>query len=87
MNKLTKQWFDDVNRDVNDLTMSDLGGSKVFFKKPSPNSSQANGKLMPNKYAGSTTSGSSKILLESTDEEDEDDEDEIVIDKNLLPKK
>jgi len=93
MNKLTKQWFDDVNRDVNDAVHNDVesgggGGAKVFYKKPTH---LTNGKLKPNKYTGSNTSGSSKVLLESTDEDDDDDDSEndeqIVIDKTLLLKK
>ncbi len=89
MNKLTKQWFDDVNRDVNDAVHNEAdanGGAKVFYKKPAH---LANGKLKPNKYAGSNTSGSSKVLLESTDEDDDDDDndEQIVIDKTLLLRK
>ena len=72
MNKLTKQWFDDVNRDVNDA-LNSQEAAKVFYKKPSASKHKdplSNGKLSVNKNDGNISS-SSKILLESTDDEDE----------------
>ena len=85
INKLTKQWFDDANRDAK--LSSD---STVYFKK---SSNRANGiglNSLINKsndktkyHMLNTTTGSSNILLDTTEDENEDDQDkeDVVIDK------
>ena len=79
MNKLTKQWFDDANRDVKDNPR--LEETKVFFKK---SSNVPNGKANSDKFNFNNSANSNKILLESTSEDEEDED--VVIDKITLIK-
>jgi sodium/hydrogen exchanger 8 len=79
INKLTKQWFDDANRDGK-FPNAD---STVYFKKSSNRANGLNSKKQSNDKTtyhmlNATSSSSNNILLESTDE---DENEEVVIDK------
>lgn len=79
MNALTKQWFDDANRDNNKPAEPD---SKVFYKKTPANGMASNSKSY---FSSSNSLSASKILLDSTDEDDDED-DQVIIDQSKLLK-
>ena len=87
MNTLTKQWFDDANRDNCKVEEQD---SKVYYKKQQQSSSSMNSKQTVDSkksyFSKSPASNSSKILLESTDEDDDMD-DSFIMDQTKLIKK
>lgn len=82
MNALTKQWFDDANRDNN--KPAEPESSKVFYKKtPANGTTPSNSKSYFS--SSSNHSAASKILLDSTDEDDDED-DQVIIDQSKLLK-
>jgi hypothetical protein len=76
MNKLTRQWFDEVNQDG--MIKKEADGPKVYFKKSSADKVAY--------HNVNSQASSSNILLETTDESDEEDE-QVVIDKTQLIRK
>ncbi len=92
MNKLTKQWFDEVNQDAQFKPPEE--GPKIFFKKSE--TTQSGSKKTPENrqkisYHHLNTPSSSNILLETSDDDESDDlnDEQIVLDqatKNLLKK-
>lgn len=97
MNRLTKQWFDEVNTDAMPTTRSNEDNNhRVYFKKSSSSTTTdernktVGPKTTKNKgvvYQNLNSSfKSNNVLLESTDEENEynSDEEEIVIDKQQI---
>jgi hypothetical protein len=92
MNKLTKQWFDEVNTDAMPMKPTD---DRVYFKKnpAAQGTTAAATKQKTTKFDKNvayqtlnTSSRSNNILLESTDDENEynSNEEDIVIDKLQL---
>jgi hypothetical protein len=84
MNKLTKQWFDEVNREGE--TNYANAESKIYYKKPT--TSTQNGLKSPSDnshvaYHNLNASAASNILMESSDEDDDQDE-QVIIDKIKL---
>jgi len=79
MNNLTKQWFDEANKD--DKVPKAETKSKVVFKKKTTQ----NGETISNNnktYHKLDAKCASSILLDSSDDDDEDDD--IIIDKTRL---
>lgn len=90
MSKLTKQWFDEANKNNKVTDLNDEAKSKVTFKKTPSNSQNANVKLtVDNKtyHKLDPKNNVSSILLDSTDDDDDDDaDDDVIIDKTKLAK-
>ena len=87
INKLTKQWFDDANREANVSQKLDAE-SKVYFKK---SANQLNGGLKTTRFDDKTydildSSATTNILLDSTDDDDDLEDEQLVIDKTNLVK-
>ena len=88
MSKLTKQWFDEANKNNKETDLDDQAKSKVTFKKIT-NTQNGDSKLtIENKtyHKLDSKNNVSSILLDSTDEDDEEDDD-VIIDKTKLIKK
>jgi hypothetical protein len=88
MNKLTKQWFDEVNQDAQ-AASREQDGPKVYFKKtPSGDKKTSESKNVAYHNLNQMSVGAtSNILLDSTDQESDEDEEQVVIDKTQLLKK
>lgn len=84
MNKLTRQWFDEVNTDARPASSD---APRVYFKKNKEE--QARSKTVDNKTYHHLNASSSNILLESTSEDEDggDADEQVVIDKSQLLKK
>jgi hypothetical protein len=88
MSKLTKQWFDEANKNNKETDLDDQVKSKVTFKKSS-NTQNGDIKLtLENKtyHKLDSKNNVSSVLLESTDEDDDEDDD-VIIDKTKFIKR
>ena len=89
MNNLTKQWFDEANKN-NDIEKDlEENKSKVSFKKSPQNGSSAAAvaKLTVNNktYHKLNSKNAASILIDSS-EDDDDEDDQVIIDKTKLIK-
>lgn len=86
MNRLTKQWFDEVNTDALPTATASPSENRVYFKKSSVQSKSRTPKndKGPVYHNLNSSSKSNNILLESTEDEYNSDEEEVVIDKQQI---